>query len=43
MSEGLATAAADAALQQAKPLKMNGYKVDLSRTLVRRALMALVE
>jgi len=43
INEGLATAAAGAALQQAKPLKMNGYKVDLSRTLVRRALLSLAE
>jgi xanthine dehydrogenase YagS FAD-binding subunit len=43
INEGLATAAADAALQQAKPLKMNGYKVDLSRTLVRRALLSLAD
>jgi xanthine dehydrogenase YagS FAD-binding subunit len=43
-SEGfLAMAAADAALQQAKPLKMNGYKVDLSKTLVRRALTSLTD
>ena len=41
MSEDLARAAAEAALQQAKPLKMNGYKVELSKTLVRRALLSL--
>jgi xanthine dehydrogenase YagS FAD-binding subunit len=33
--------AAEVALQQAKPLKMNGYKVDLSKALVRRALSSL--
>jgi xanthine dehydrogenase YagS FAD-binding subunit len=43
INEELAKAAAEAALQQAKPLKMNGYKVELSKTLVRRALMALAE
>jgi len=43
MSEELADAAAQAALQRAKPLRMNGYKVDLSRTLLRRALTSLEE
>jgi xanthine dehydrogenase YagS FAD-binding subunit len=41
VSEGLAAAGAEAALKQAKPLKMNSYKVDLSKTLVRRALLSL--
>lgn len=41
ISEELAHAAAETALQQAKPLKMNSYKVDLSKTLVRRALLSL--
>jgi xanthine dehydrogenase YagS FAD-binding subunit len=41
ISEELAAASAEAALQQAKPLKMNGYKVELSKTLVRRALLSL--
>jgi xanthine dehydrogenase YagS FAD-binding subunit len=41
ISEELAGAAAETALQQAKPLKMNSYKVDLSKTLVRRALLSL--
>jgi len=41
ISEELARAAAETALQQAKPLKMNSYKVDLSKTLVRRALLSL--
>ncbi|HXV83582.1 MAG TPA: FAD binding domain-containing protein [Candidatus Binatia bacterium] len=36
-----AEAAAETALELAKPLKMNGYKVDLSKTLVRRALLSL--
>ncbi len=36
-----AAGAAEAALQSAKPLKMNGYKVELSKTLVRRALLSL--
>jgi xanthine dehydrogenase YagS FAD-binding subunit len=42
ISEELAREAADTALQQAKPLKMNSYKVELSKTLVRRALLSLV-
>ncbi len=41
VSDALAAAAAEAALQPAKPLKMNGYKVDLSKTLLRRALLSL--
>jgi xanthine dehydrogenase YagS FAD-binding subunit len=41
VSEGLATTAAEAALENAKPLRMNSYKVDLSKTLVRRALLSL--
>ena len=41
INEDLARAVADTALQQAKPLKMNGYKVELSKTLVRRALLSL--
>jgi xanthine dehydrogenase YagS FAD-binding subunit len=42
MSEDLADAAAETALERAKPLRMNGYKVDLSKTLLRRALLSLV-
>jgi xanthine dehydrogenase YagS FAD-binding subunit len=41
INETTAAAAAEAALNNAKPLKMNGYKVDLSKTLVRRALLSL--
>jgi xanthine dehydrogenase YagS FAD-binding subunit len=41
ISQELAREAADTALQQAKPLKMNSYKVELSKTLVRRALLSL--
>ena len=41
ISDALAAAAAEAALQHAKPLRMNGYKVDLSKTLIRRALRSL--
>jgi CO/xanthine dehydrogenase FAD-binding subunit len=43
MSEDRALAAADAALARAKPLRMNQYKVDLSKTLVRRALLSLAD
>jgi xanthine dehydrogenase YagS FAD-binding subunit len=43
MSEDLAIAAADAALERAKPLRMNQYKVDLSKTLLRRSLMSLAD
>ena len=35
-----ATAAAEAAIADAKPLSMNGYKVALTRTVVKRALLA---
>ena len=41
ISEAGAAEAAEAALQLAKPSKMNGYKVELSKTLVRRALLSL--
>jgi CO/xanthine dehydrogenase FAD-binding subunit len=41
INETTTAAAAEVALNNAKPLKMNGYKVDLSKTLVRRALLSL--
>jgi xanthine dehydrogenase YagS FAD-binding subunit len=41
LTEDLAAAASEAALDHAKPLKMNSYKVALSKTLVRRALLSL--
>jgi CO/xanthine dehydrogenase FAD-binding subunit len=34
--------AAEAALDRARPLTQNGYKIDLTKALVARALMALV-
>jgi xanthine dehydrogenase YagS FAD-binding subunit len=43
ISEDLAAAAAEAALRLAKPLRMNQYKVDLTKTLLRRALMSLAD
>jgi xanthine dehydrogenase YagS FAD-binding subunit len=41
ISDGGAAEAGEVALQHAKPLKMNSYKVELSKTLVRRALLSL--
>lgn len=43
IDETSAGAVAEAALANAKPLKMNEYKVELSKTLVRRALLSLVD
>jgi xanthine dehydrogenase YagS FAD-binding subunit len=43
MSEDLAAAATVAALRGAKPLRMNQYKVELSKTLLRRALLSLAD
>jgi len=43
IDEASAGAAAEAALENARPLKMNGYKVELSKTLVRRALLSLAD
>jgi xanthine dehydrogenase YagS FAD-binding subunit len=43
ISDLAAAEAAEAALQPAKPLKMNNYKVALSKTLVRRALLSLAD
>ena len=37
-----ATAAGEAAAEGAKPLSMNAYKVPLTRTVVKRALLAAV-
>jgi xanthine dehydrogenase YagS FAD-binding subunit len=39
MSEQVAMAAADAAVTGAKPLTQNGYKVQIARTAVKRAIM----
>jgi xanthine dehydrogenase YagS FAD-binding subunit len=38
LEERLVSDAAEASVSQARPLPMNGYKVDLTRALVRRAL-----
>ena len=37
-----AAAAGEAAVEGAKPLSMNGYKVALTKTVVKRALLAAV-
>jgi xanthine dehydrogenase YagS FAD-binding subunit len=42
-SEQVAKAAADAAVQNAKPLRHNAYKVQLARVAVRRAIMKAAE
>ena len=39
ISEGVAKAAADAALQNARPLSHNAYKVQLARVAVKRAIL----
>jgi xanthine dehydrogenase YagS FAD-binding subunit len=39
VSEAVAKSAADAALQNAKPLSHNAYKVQLARVAVRRAIL----
>ena len=41
LAEGLIAEAVEAALEEAKPLPMNDYKIDLTRALVRRALMLI--
>jgi xanthine dehydrogenase YagS FAD-binding subunit len=40
LTEATASEVAAAAVADAKPLRMNGYKVELARALVRRALLA---
>ena len=41
LSETLISQAAEASVEGARPLPMNGYKVDLTRALVRRALTSV--
>jgi len=41
LDERLISEAAEASLQEARPLPMNGYKVDLTKALVRRALTSI--
>ena len=42
LHEGLISQAAEASVEGAKPLPMNGYKVELTKTLVRRALTSML-
>jgi xanthine dehydrogenase YagS FAD-binding subunit len=42
LDEKIISQAAGAAVEGAKPLSMNGYKVDLTKALVRRALTSMV-
>ena len=42
MHEGLISKAAEASVEGAKPLPMNGYKVNLTKTLVKRALASIL-
>ena len=39
LTEQVATEAADAAVKNAAPMSQNGYKVQLARTAVKRAIM----
>jgi xanthine dehydrogenase YagS FAD-binding subunit len=41
LTEAVIEEAAQAAVARARPLAMNGYKIDLTKALVRRALTAL--
>ena len=43
LSEAIASEAADAAVEGARPLSMNKYKVQLARVCVKRALLAALE
>jgi xanthine dehydrogenase YagS FAD-binding subunit len=43
VDKSLAAAAGEVALRTAKPLKMNSYKVELSKTLLRRAVLSLAD
>jgi CO/xanthine dehydrogenase FAD-binding subunit len=38
-----AEAAAEASVANAKPLSGNGYKIDITRTMVRRAILSMVD
>lgn len=42
-SEKLIAAAAKAAVKDAKPMRMNAYKVEITKTLVKRALLAILQ
>ena len=43
LDERLISEAAEASVKEARPLPMNGYKVDLTKTLVRRALASALQ
>lgn len=43
VNELVATQAAEAALERAQPMSQNGYKVQVARTAVKRAILAAVE
>jgi len=43
LGDGIISKAADEAVREAKPLRMNAYKVDLTKALVRRALSSIWE
>jgi xanthine dehydrogenase YagS FAD-binding subunit len=43
MDEDLISQAAGASVEEAKPLPMNGYKVDLTKALVKRALASILD
>jgi xanthine dehydrogenase YagS FAD-binding subunit len=42
-SEGVAMEAAVQALAGAKPLSMNEYKIEIAKTLVKRAIMGMTD
>ena len=42
LDKGLLSQVAEASVEGAKPLPMNGYKVDLTKTLVKRALASIL-
>jgi len=43
VNEGLISRAAEASVEGARPLRMNGYKIDLTKALVRQALMSIYQ
>jgi xanthine dehydrogenase YagS FAD-binding subunit len=43
LDDGLIAEAVEASIREARPLPMNGYKVDLTKALVRRALASVAK
>ncbi len=43
IDEALAAEAAAKAVESVRPLTMNGYKVDITRTLIKRAILGMTE